>query len=180
MKLPSQEALKKLLWFDELAGQLLWLPRVAEDQNKFFSVDGWNKKFAGKPAFALDKTGYVRGRLLNKRVLAHRVIWKYLYDEEPVIVEHKNNNPSSNFRLNLRSANFAQNNRNRGVKVGVGSIYRGVYLHKHRLKWQASITYLGKKIHLGSFETEVEAAKAYNKAATEYFGAFANINRIGD
>jgi hypothetical protein len=30
------------------------------------------------------------------------------------------------------------------------------------------------------FRMTLEAAEAYNKAATEYFGAFANINRIGD
>jgi hypothetical protein len=36
----------------------------------------------------------------------------------------------------------------------------------------------GKIIHIGYFTSEVEAAKAYNEKAIEYYGEFANLNKV--
>jgi AP2-like factor (ANT lineage) len=33
-----------------------------------------------------------------------------------------------------------------------------------------------KRIYIGSFEDQIEAAKAYDKAAIKYYGEFANLN----
>jgi hypothetical protein len=43
--------------------------------------------------------------------------------------------------------------------------FHGVYAHHHR--WQAQITYDGKKHHLGYFNTEQEAALTYDKEARQ-------------
>jgi hypothetical protein len=40
------------------------------------------------------------------------------------------------------------------------------------------ITHKGKRYYLGSFATELEAAKAYNKAALAIIGSYAIINQL--
>lgn len=57
------------------------------------------------------------------------------------------------------------------------SRYVGVTLDKRRKKcWVANIKYHGKKIWLGNFEKEVDAAKAYDKKAIELYGKWAKTN----
>ncbi len=60
----------------------------------------------------------------------------------------------------------------------MSSKFKGVCFHKRHKKWQASINSGGRLIHLGSFGGEIEAAKAYNEAALEYFGEFAKLNEV--
>jgi hypothetical protein len=45
------------------------------------------------------------------------------------------------------------------------SVFRGVSWEKGAQKWKASMTFKGKRISLGSFADEVEAARAYDSAA---------------
>jgi hypothetical protein len=45
-----------------------------------------------------------------------------------------------------------------------------------RSKWAASLTYAGKRHHLGSFKDEEEAARAYDGAARAHHGEKAQLN----
>lgn len=58
------------------------------------------------------------------------------------------------------------------------SQYRGVSYHKQRKKWYASITLNGKSRHIGSYFTELEAARAYNDYAFEVLGNAAILNEL--
>jgi hypothetical protein len=40
----------------------------------------------------------------------------------------------------------------------------------------AKIAYKGEKIYLGTFQTNIEAARAYDRAARQYHGPFARLN----
>lgn len=58
------------------------------------------------------------------------------------------------------------------------SNYRGVSTIPHNKKnsWRAFVSYYGKQIRVGSFPTEEEAARAYDKKAKEVFGEKARLN----
>lgn len=61
-------------------------------------------------------------------------------------------------------------------KVNCTSKYKGVFFKKCKNKWQAVISVDKKQKHLGTFENEIDAAKAYNEAAVHYFGDTAIVN----
>lgn len=58
------------------------------------------------------------------------------------------------------------------------SEYRGVMFHKRVKKWQASIQHDKKRRHIGYFDCEHEAAKAYNEKALKLLGNKAKLNEI--
>jgi hypothetical protein len=56
--------------------------------------------------------------------------------------------------------------------------YRGVSYSAIDGKWRAAIEVDGRAINLGHFETEQEAAQAYNVAARKHFGSNAYQNQV--
>jgi hypothetical protein len=81
----------------------------------------------------------------------------------------------ANRSANLRLATIAQNNMNKFCAKGT-SKYKGVYFQRDLKRWRATITFKRKKSHLGYFENEIDAARAYDEAARKYFGEFAYLN----
>lgn len=55
------------------------------------------------------------------------------------------------------------------------SRYKGVYLQTDG-KWRAQICVNYRKLNLGSYATEIAAARVYDAAALEHFGEFARLN----
>jgi hypothetical protein len=114
----------------------------------------------------------------RKPLAMHRLI---LRPARGVIVDHANGNGLDNRRCNLRIANHSQNAANkRKPQVGrATSTYKGVHWESagsRKRRWRAMIRVNGRRIHLGSFATEVEAAIAYDNAAKEHFGEYARPN----
>ena len=67
----------------------------------------------------------------------------------------------------------------------IKSEYIGVHRELPTHRWRASITVNGKRLSLGRFNTEEEAAKAYDEVALKYRGSKAKLNfpiklEIGD
>ncbi|WP_010243847.1 AP2 domain-containing protein [Acetivibrio cellulolyticus] len=58
----------------------------------------------------------------------------------------------------------------------VTSKYVGVSFNRRINRWTAQITYNYKMYHLGRFDDEIKAAKAYDKKALELFGEKAKLN----
>jgi len=117
---------------------------------------------------------YYAVRIDNGRFIKmHRVIMNAPLGK---IVDHRNGEGLDNTKRNLRFATCAQNNYNvKRTKKG-SSKYRGVSRHKGMNKWMAYISYNCKKIHLGYFENEEDAARAHDYAAVIYHGDFAVLN----
>lgn len=107
----------------------------------------------------------------------HRVIGKRM-GIVGIQVDHRNGNSLDNQRHNLRSATNQENSRNRGSTCGSSSQFKGVSWSVERQKWLAQIQFDSKQYNLGRYESEIEAAKAYNKAALEHFGEFAILNPV--
>jgi hypothetical protein len=107
-----------------------------------------------------------------------RIIFLWHNGYLPEEVDHINGNPYDNRIENLRAATHGENMFNRNPNKGCISKYRGV--SKHCGKWQGAISKEGKKFHLGTFNTETEAALAYNKSAVKLHGEFANLNIISE
>ena len=118
---------------------------------------------------------------LYGHLTAHQVAWYLHYGEWAMQhIDHIDGDGSNNRIANLRLATIAENMRNRGkVKRKVGkwsSQYKGVIYDKRRGQWIADITFQRKKIRVGRYPTEVDAARAYDEVAKELHGEFARLN----
>lgn len=102
--------------------------------------------------------------------LHHLIIGK---PEKGFVTDHINRNRLDNRRENLRHVPFAMNIQNAKGQPNLSG-YKGVA--KSGKRWRAYIKPLGKQLHLGSFATKEEAAKAYDKSAGEYWGKYAYLN----
>jgi hypothetical protein len=110
----------------------------------------------------------------TKEIRLHREIMK---PPAGVLVDHRNGNSLDNRRANLRLATHTQNMHNRQkIKTKTSSQYIGASLDKRSGRWASKIRCHGKKIHLGCFGSDIEAAKAYDAAAKKYHGEFARLN----
>jgi hypothetical protein len=107
-------------------------------------------------------------------VSMHREIMKPI---KGYCVDHKDGDGLNNKRDNLRIVTIAENNYNKSKsRRTLSSQYKGVSIDKRTNKWRVIIYYKYRKIHLGMFDDEIEAAKAYDEAAKELYGKYAKLN----
>ena len=95
--------------------------------------------------------------------------------DRSILVDHINHDKLDNRKRNLRLCTATQNLGNMVSKTG-NSKYKGVRYRSDRKKWVARIHKNHKQMNLGHYETEIEAAEAYDKKALEIYGEFANPN----
>lgn len=122
------------------------------------------------------RTHYAISTKAVSPVRMHRLIMGIT--DRNIILDHKNRNGLDNRKVNLRIATFSQNNANIAPRENSSSKYKGVWWNKEKKKWTAETRINNKKKHIGHFETEEEAALAYNSHAARIYGEFAFINII--
>jgi hypothetical protein len=132
----------------------------------------WHANASRRVIYAV-RCGWANGRTIH--IQMHRDILR-LEPGDPRRGDHINHDGLDNQRINLRVCSVAENTRNsRKPRRGLTSSgFKGVY--KQAGKIYASIHAGGRRNFLGVFESEIDAAVAYDKAARKHFGEFACCN----
>ena len=117
--------------------------------------------------------GYAARQEKGKTIYMHREITQA---PKGMVVDHIDHNKLHNCRLNLRVCTRRENILNQGKKSHSASRFKGVEYNRRRHKWYVRIRFHGQRIRVGYFADEVAAARAYDRAAVEFFGEFAYLN----
>jgi hypothetical protein len=117
--------------------------------------------------------GYAARFEKGKTIFMHRQI---MQPPKGMLVDHSDGNKANNCRLNLRVCTRAQNMHNKRKHSRSSSQFKGVYYNRKIRKWYARCRCQGHGLPVGPFDTEVEAARAYDRQAVEFFGEFARLN----
>lgn len=141
-------------------------------------VDGrtWRGTLAEPSWFAVVRgaKAYAGSKVIGKADLSlHRAIMCAGVGQ---IVDHIDGNGLNNRRSNLRFATQQQNCQNRRAMLGCSSRFKGVSFVSASGRWHAYIKHNQKRTHLGFFDDEEAAARAYDEAARLFFGEYAKLN----
>lgn len=127
--------------------------------------------------------GYGCFEFNNKQRLSHRLSFEIINGKIPKnkIICHKCDNPLCVNPDHLFHGSYQENMTDMQLKcrkraLGKLSKFNGVYFRKDSKKWRAYISYKKKQFQLGTFETEIEAARAYDKKCYKLFNKKEMLN----
>jgi hypothetical protein len=157
----TQELVHEFLDYNSITGKLIW--RFRPNGSTY-----WNSKCAGKPASS--------GRNItinHKTYQTSHVIWLHYYGVWPTNeIDHIDLNPFNNAIVNLRPATRSQNESNTKMRINNTTGVKGV-VKTDSGRYAANVTYQGKTIWLGRYNTIEEATKVRQQKFEELFGEYA-------
>lgn len=127
---------------------------------KWCTAKGGNTYY---PVRRIEKRGYSKTISMARLIMA---------TPDNMECDHKDHNGLNCQRHNLRNCTHQQNQSNQSARGK--SKYLGVSFNKKLIR--AQIGPSKERIFLGYFKTEEDAAHAYDKAAKNLYGKFANLN----
>tara|TARA_R110002020_G_scaffold355644_1_gene568328 strand:- start:7 stop:504 length:498 start_codon:yes stop_codon:yes gene_type:complete len=124
----------------------------------------------------LTNNGYITLVLRKDKKSIHKNIHRLLGlqylpnpDNKPC-VDHINRNKIDNSLSNLRWVTYYENAKNKSSKKNSSSRFVGVRKTDNKKNpYRVETTHLGKKFHIGYYETEEEAHEAYKEFNKEHF-----------
>lgn len=167
--------------FDARTGVFTWKkvrPRHHFNSDKAYLTH--QSRDGGNVAGTISSDGYVLIGLNGNKYLANRLAYAVHNNIEisdlPRQIDHKDRNTQNNRPQNLRPATHSENICNTGIAKNNTSGFKGVSFKKQTGRWMAKIKIHGKQIHLGYFDTALEASLVRNKAAEKLHGEFARAS----
>jgi hypothetical protein len=151
---------------------------VVDDADADLAELKWTAKEGDGRVYAYRKArdNGKRKNILMHRVILERELNRKLLPFPKEQADHIEGIGLDNRRGNLRVASNAQNQSNRSKTKNNTSGFKGVYWNKRDKKWYAQIRVNYEYFYLGSFTDPLLAANAYDAAALEHHGEFANAN----
>lgn len=151
------------------------MKRIRLSSGRYTIIDEEDAKFLFGKKLSESTNGYARININSKKLTLHRFLMKA---REGVFVDHINGNKLDNRRSNLRFCSKSQNGMNRPKPLWkkAPSVFKGVGWLKKNKRWRATIQLNGKQTHIGCFDSDISAARAYDIAAKKMFGKFAYQN----
>jgi len=131
----------------------LWLARFNPCTSSFYSL-----RFSGRPE--------------RKCIMMHSVV---VGEQFGRVIDHVNHDTLDNRIRNLRIASHQQNSGNMRPRSGCSSRFKGV-AQRENGRWRAYVNAGGMRRNIGTFDSEIDAAMAYDDAARDVFGEFAFTN----
>jgi len=162
-ELPSQAYLRQRFDYDPEEGVLRWR-------------EPCRRKAVGDVAGSFAEDYYTRVYLDGVHYMEHRLVWAWLYGDEPDFIDHINQNKADNRAANLRSVDQHTNCRNARRSRRNTSGVTGVWFDTAQELWFAMISLNGKRHFLGKFKLFDDAVAA-RKAAEIKFGFHKNHGR---
>jgi hypothetical protein len=150
--------------------------RIPLTQGKYAIVDPEDYEFLVHYKWYAAKQGYTYYAIrkhAGKHISMHRQI---INAPKGLVCDHIDHNGLNNTKQNLRNCTQSQNACNQRKRRNKSSTYKGTHWHRRDKKWHARIKANGHRYFLGCFNKEIDAAKAYDKAAKIYHGQFASLN----
>ncbi len=141
------------------------------DDEDFVMLSQWKWSLSNGYATRRLRRLYIEGEKPKQR---DQKMHRLLLGEPDGQVDHINCDRLDNRKINLRVVTIQQNRCNRGKTIKNSTGYKGV--GKRGARWLAQIKAKNKPIFLGYFSCPEDAARAYDSAALNLHGDYANLN----
>lgn len=137
-------------------------------------IDDEDFSEVSKYTWRIRPDGYVQRTWIEDGRTEHELLHRFVTQASPDhVVDHENRDRWDCRKENLRVATLSQNAANRAT-TAANRDWKGIFPHGNR--WKARIKMEGQNVYLGSFESAEQAAYAYDVAAKQLFGEFAQLN----
>lgn len=136
------------------------MKKISLNHGSFALVDDEDYETLSKYTWSLNRNNYAISTIKGITTSMHRLI---MNPPDNMVVDHIDGHRTDNQKSNLRICTNSENMQNQMKhNRNATSQYKGVYFYKDSQKWVSRIRYNNHHFGIGSYDTEMDAAIAYN------------------